>query len=701
MKFTQFWLLSSLHKLSMVGLVAFLALATSQSAKAADPKDVKCNPDDVCRIGTTGLPLRVLPRPLSSLYNAPKDSPDAIIKQNIPAFKPLIVRKRQNVSFADPTNPTGWYEVTTGVKAPGVGWMKAKDVLEWRNLLVVAYTHPGSDPKNRREQVLMFKELDTLKKAVESKDRPGKFKSMAAKIKQGGIPDGVISSEPSRYLNIDQNFYILPVLQFEQYDGFDDDARYLQIAAAVPGKRADPGKADTLKNKNFIKEVNTQSKFAEKGALSGVDIVFVMDMTSSMGPHIEMTKSALTDVAKMVSQKAADPDTIRYGLVGYRDDHAKHPSLGYTAENFTPELIKGEQDFINVIQDKAQAAKAGSGDYTEEVYAGLKLAIEDIKWRNNAIKFIVLVGDASAHEPGHPQSTTGLGAQQIRTLADSKNIQILGIHLKVQRAAADHPIALAQFRIVTDNKGTDSGPAVHSIGASDEAAYQGAVKDITVTLVTGIQNLKQGTSLGKLAAGGTSSSNPASGGGGTKLGKAAISALQAALITYLGKEANPPKDLTIWAMDRDMVDPSIAALSVRVMISKKDLDNLYSALEQLSAALARQSLTEAKFFDALQGVVSGGAMGQKVTLKKGQKLAKSGLLPAWIDSLPYKSAILSMSDDQFDQLSADDRAQLEKDIEGKMSLYQDLLEGPENWKKLHEKAAALDAVYPLPIEELP
>ena len=94
------------------GLVGILLLVPAfGSAKAAEPKDIVCKADDVCRVATTRLPLRVLPRPFSRRYSTQKASPDAVLPGRTAEFHPLYVRKREGVSFDDPTNPTGWYEM--------------------------------------------------------------------------------------------------------------------------------------------------------------------------------------------------------------------------------------------------------------------------------------------------------------------------------------------------------------------------------------------------------------------------------------------------------------------------------------------------------------------------------------------------------------------------------------------------------------
>src|SRR5690349_4429 len=84
-------------------------LVATAAAVAADA-DVVCEGKSVCRMVKTRLPLRVLPRVNSSIYEA-RDSNSRVIESDVPAFVPLYVFERSGVSYADPIRPTGWFGV--------------------------------------------------------------------------------------------------------------------------------------------------------------------------------------------------------------------------------------------------------------------------------------------------------------------------------------------------------------------------------------------------------------------------------------------------------------------------------------------------------------------------------------------------------------------------------------------------------------
>src|SRR5438128_9765559 len=95
-----------------VSLAAFSACCLiwlGSPAAAADP-DVICEAKSVCRMAKTRLPLRVLPRVNSSIYEA-RDANSRIVESDVPAFVPLYVFERIDVSYADPIRPTGWFRV--------------------------------------------------------------------------------------------------------------------------------------------------------------------------------------------------------------------------------------------------------------------------------------------------------------------------------------------------------------------------------------------------------------------------------------------------------------------------------------------------------------------------------------------------------------------------------------------------------------
>jgi hypothetical protein len=186
-------------------------------------------------------------------------------------------------------------------------------------------------------------------------------------------------------------------------------------------------------------------------------------------------------------------------------------------------------------------------------------------------------------------------------------------------------------------------------------------------------------------------------------------AIAAALIDYLGsKEGQPPRDVTAWVMDRDLIDPRKKAMDVRLLISRDDLNSLIMAVERVTEALATAELTQMKFFESLRAIVTQGVKGTGINFEKAQVLSEAKtdelkLLPRWIEGLPYKSAIQDMSDEKFEAMTPDQRSDFDKSLRAKLQYYKDISEKVDAWVALNEadKDSNTGKVYPLKLEDLP
>lgn len=682
----------------------FVVAANSGFAKTSE---VTCVNDAACSDKETHLPLRALPRPNSNLYKEKKASPDAVLEENLTAFRPLYVFAREDVDFTNPSEPKGWYRVGPTVNVPK-GWMQARDVMEWRQALVVSYTHPGVGAEGRKP-ILMFGGRDPLKTLVSASDRTAQVQKLYSDIDAGKTPKDIVSIEPKQFIDIEDTFYVLPVLDFETNNSLTDDARLLQIAAAVPGKRSDTTDKTILSDREYAKAATSESGLRDAGDLK-IDVVFVMDMTNSMGPYIERTKQAITDLARSVTQDPKVKNAIRFGIVGYRDDVKQMPQLEFTAKNFTPTLLT-DLEFTDLVGKNVAAATQGSGDYPEEVYAGVKLALDEVSWTKGALRFVVLIGDASPHEPGHPQNTTGLGAAQLRQMANDGNVYIFSIHLLDDRAKEDHAAADAQFSTLAHNPGREV-PALFRVPTAQQEEFDRVVKTIAGELANIIIVAQKG---GSLAPNQIASAAPPNGNSllGEKAQSAEAKAASAmvrevaadALVNYLGSHGangESVRDVVFWAADRDLIDPrSKEALSVRVLVTKEELNNLIMALGRVLEAIKTAEVTQMQFFASLQAVVAQTSKGEQINYEKAKTLSGLNLMPKWIESLPYRSTILDMNNQTFEALQPDERGKLRQQIEAKYKYYVDINEKVDAWKVLDPRANSGEKVYPLPLEMLP
>jgi serine/threonine-protein kinase PpkA len=666
--------------------------AAPAAAEALPP--VQCNGRTVCLEPSTGLPLRVLARAFSQAYTGKKVDPGAVARSAIPALTPLYVFAREDMDLSDPANPKGWYQVSDTEAGPPFGWLRAVDAVEWRQALVVAYTHPGSG-EEERQRVLMFSDLDALQKLAESEDRETQAAEIYDLIDRGKTPPDIVSKEPEKFVNISKTFYLLPIVDYRTTEINGDELRYLRLAAAVPGARG----ADTLQSKEYREQAEAKPTLnaAAQKALN-VDIVFVMDTTRSMQPYIDNTRAAVKQLAESLIAKEGLQERVRFGLVAYRDDVKLMPALEYTARNFTPQLVPADQ-FVALVDKEVKATRIGSMDYPEEVYAGVNMAMEQTAWRENSLRFLILVGDASAHEPGHRQSTTGKDANVLRLAMNDKGEYLLAMHLRDYRMSSDHPIAEAQFATLSKIKGSEQSALVPvDIGKTpDYEAFKKAVGEVSATLL-GILKAQPGGVATPAAA--VAPTAPGKSDVEKQAGQAATALVHAALVEYLGRDANPPKDILVWAADRDLTNPTIRSLEVRVLVTKTQLSSLIQALDRVLQAMHKQQQEQIKLFEALQSVASA-TMKNPEQIGQAQRLADTGLLPKFIESLPYKSDILSLTEDSFASLTADQRAVLEGSLQAKLWQYRDINEQVDGWVKLNPGDPDSAKVYPLHLSYLP
>lgn len=147
--------------------------------------------------------------------------------------------------------------------------------------------------------------------------------------------------------------------------------------------------------------------------LGQVDVCFVVDTTSSMGPFIDAAKEKALAQAKEIAERG-DLD-LRYAIVQYRD----HPPQDNS-------FVEQHYGFFEEYEFQATLARlfpSGGGDRPEAAYDGL-IAAGMLEWRDNAEKLCFLIGDSPPHNPCLCHATPGgvveiLGSKQIKLNAVS------------------------------------------------------------------------------------------------------------------------------------------------------------------------------------------------------------------------------------------------------------------------------------------
>ena len=152
-----------------------------------------------------------------------------------------------------------------------------------------------------------------------------------------------------------------------------------------------------------------------------LDIVFAIDATGSMKDDIEKLREDLIPEIKRIFSKEKD---VRIAVLFYRDygDTFKYMDLPVKCFDFTRSLKTFKEQLYSI-----KILGREGGDIPEAVYEAMFAASEFYKWRGDAQKEIILIGDAEPHPV--PRGTGKYSKGYVMSLAERKNIKIHSILL--------------------------------------------------------------------------------------------------------------------------------------------------------------------------------------------------------------------------------------------------------------------------------
>lgn len=118
-----------------------------------------------------------------------------------------------------------------------------------------------------------------------------------------------------------------------------------------------------------------------------LDVLFLLDATGSMGDEITQIQNTIDTIASRIDSIEPRP-MLRFGLVAYRDRGDEYVTRLYSA--FTSNV----REFRTLLQ---QVRADGGGDTPEDLQEGLNIALNQMRWSDDAVRLIFLVADAPAH----------------------------------------------------------------------------------------------------------------------------------------------------------------------------------------------------------------------------------------------------------------------------------------------------------------
>ena len=671
--------------LSVAVLFSALLLAITTTALAQPAGQTLAVPPPAARSplvlpGKKTLFQRVLTRPGAMMVKAPGEAAGV----GVPALSQFYVYQRRQLAGAE------WVEVGSGSRGKVEGWIAASSVLPWEQQLALAFTNPAG-----RERTLLFNEKDTVLQLLKAKDPAAAVAPIRTAVAAGQSDPRVVSIEPETHIDIDNQFYLLPILQASEIDtGTGHRARVLEIAS-VTAKKGAASPADA--------KAEPSPQPAALRSFSAA-IVFVIDSTISMGPYIDRTREGVRRIYDAV-EKAGLANQVRFGLIAFRSSVKAVPQLEYVAKMYAdPSEVRDGKDFLARVA-ALKPARVSSPHFDEDPYAGVMAAVRDVKWGNFGGRYLVLISDAGAIGGGDPLSSTGLGAPEVRLELQRLGIALYVLHLKTPAGKANHPSAQTQYEDLSRNPITNTA-LYYPVEAGSVEQFgrivdrlSGAIVDSTRAAAKG--ELVAGSARSAVTSNGDSKADPVL----AKLDTETELLGRAMQLAYLGRVqgTTAPPLFRAWLSDRDYAKLERPTTEVRVLLTKSQLSDLAQVVGTILDAGEKSQVTStADFFDLIRSAAAQIARDPAaLNNPNATKLGELGLLSEYLDGLPYKSDVMALTRDVWSSWSVSEQEELLDRLRRKLRLYQLYHDDVDRWVSLAPNAEAGERVYPVPLEALP
>ena len=633
----------------MAGLLALMLMTGQTAPVAAAPRQA------LLIEGKRTLYQRIITKPGADLRPACTEQPGA----PVPVFSIYYVYGRTGDC------------VEVGVNATGEsrGFIPADRATDWQQSIVVAFNNRA---EAGRERQLFFDTADHLQTTLEQGDAPAAMAALRTAAAAGTPPpdSGVLAIEPEQMIDIEQNFYLLPILGFEAaFLPGGQEGNYLRVASIARPAAAPAAPA------------------AMPAPPSGLDagIVFVIDTTKSMQPYIDQTLAAVRQIQSVLTS-SGNGGAIRFGLTVFRQSTRTNPGIGYHVQQVLPLSSGSTADVFLRDLGAIRAASVSTDGFNEDSLGGIYSVISETDWQPFGARYVVLVTDAGPRDPGHGDVLApGLGTDQIADLARRRGVRVIALHLRTPSGRDNHEYAADQYRRLTT---LDGGDAYLPIPDGRLADFGRQVDSIGRALVANINATVAGRPIQPV------DDTPAAE-VMARLGRA----LQ---LEYFGSRENAaaPEFFEAWTIDKALDDTAVHALDERVMLTKNQLSSLADALRPIveEGEAPGSQADPATFFQRVQELA---ARANNDTRQISEDTPLGDLLGEYLADLPYKSYVLNLTTRDWVQFNRQKQREILSALKSKLSYYQIIHNTPARWLQLDPAASDGETVTLIPLYQLP
>jgi serine/threonine-protein kinase PpkA len=683
-----------------------LLLLLILTATAAQADQWTLNDKLVAVDGNPSIPLRLITKPGAKIYKERNLKPDQLLSSPA-AFSVLYVSQNKSGN-------TNVYHAAHESGEP-FGFIEESQVLEWKSSLCLRFGNP-----NERRPVLMFKDSSTLTSLAtrDPAQRASLVKGWHSTIDGLGgaavVPDEfpVLSMEPKRSVNMQRNFYLMPVLEHVELLFGEDTG--LGVKVSIASKTGARGSTD-LSNKNYVEGTVQEGDLASISQ-APVELVFCFDLTNSMQPFLNISLDLARQIAANLNAEPGAAQRLKFGLWGYRDEGKE--AEGFVVQAFTPQPTSIDQ--FNAALTQAKASGKTGGDVPEDLLGGFMQATQQGFVDTNAVRVLVLIGDAPGHDsPSDPRNSSRTTIQQLREIATKRSIQVYAMHIKDPRYTQFHGAGEAHFRTLAMNEGVST-------------AISGAGSYVGINLSSSVDNSNLFSQAATALFDALKKSILYAGQKDKQDAEARQQELQrnglspeerqvrdqadavvndvfrAAMVDWIArnsKDVTAPNDITAWICDHDLIEPQRASISTCVLLSRNELDHLKQALNIVIEAGQEGQATGKEFFACIQNVAATASVlpGQLGSMKEMKTLGDLKLLPGFLKGLPYKSKLLNMTNEDWSSMPPTRQQKVLDDLQGLIEAYKSIYADTEQWISLTESKSLDDAltVAAVPLTLLP
>ena len=626
--------------------------------------------------GKTTLYQRVISHPGTVSYKSPNEEITGVVD----SFTPLYVYDKKVV------NGEEWLEVSPSSGASSTQWIRSLNGSRWDKALSLTFTERmGRDP------VMFFRSYDGLNQLITSEKLSDELTRLVREYRHDTLDASspLIALEPKASAVPREQFYLMPIfdhsLEYEQYG-----LKMLKVGCINPG-------SGEVAPKTVV--VPEPRKFK-----SGV--AFVIDTTISMKPYIEKTKEFIHNTYNAL-EKSPLAEDLSLGVVAYRNSTRHDQNIEYVSRVVSPLTpVSGRQVMERGLNDLDEA-KVSTHAFNEDAFAGIMSAIEQLDWNPYAIKLAVLITDAGAIRNDDKYSSTGLNEEEMRDLLAQKGIRLLVVHLQTE-AGKRHGLAKTekQYRTLTSVKDANLKSVYLPLPAYNAQTASQQFGKLSKAMVNILLKIMKQNAEGQMT------QKPEAVAAATpeeKMAQIAQCIGYAAQLEFVGSEKNTqaPRMLEAWAVDKDLVSLSegkpTEALSVTVLLNKRQLDSLaYQLQTVVDAAKSARDIDSSQLFQRIVSL-SAQTVRDPNKLQEGgsaANIAELGVLPEFLEGLPYVSWIMGMTAEGWSAMSSMEQDAKIRELESKIQLYKEYHNDTANWKSFGSPDPA-DAMYRVPLTSLP